>query len=160
MCKNWDLRNLMWTLLSLERPAPRPGAMLAMVLALVILTVVSSLPGSCGPIRPPWRAARAGCWSRWPFFAVGGMLIFGLRFLPSVLPVCRPCDHGADARALRNPPSGGFSSPGTGQRTEVRTAFLQTWIGHGTGDVGGTMLAGRFSGCPGPPLRQRAAGTA
>ncbi|MGZ5901210.1 MAG: DnaJ domain-containing protein, partial [Reyranella sp.] len=28
----------------------------------------------------------------------------------------------------------------------VRTAFLQAWIDHGTGDVGGTVLAGRFSG--------------
>ena len=33
-----------------------------------------------------------------------------------------------------------------GQRTEVRTAFLQAWIDHGTGDVGGTVLSGRFSG--------------
>ena len=65
--------------------------------------------------------------------AVGGMLIFGLRF-------------GLIARALRNRPSGGFSSPGTGRRTEVRTAFLQAWIDHGTGDVGGTVLAGRFAG--------------
>jgi hypothetical protein len=28
----------------------------------------------------------------------------------------------------------------------VRTAFLQAWIDHGTGDVGGTVLSGRFSG--------------
>ena len=51
------------------------------------------------------------------------------------------------ARAVRSRPSGGFSSPGSGgQRTEVRTAFLQAWLDHGTGDVGGTVLAGRFSG--------------
>jgi hypothetical protein len=51
------------------------------------------------------------------------------------------------ARAIRNRPSGGFSAPGGGrQRTEVRTAFLQAWIDHGTGDVGGTVLSGRFAG--------------
>jgi len=82
--------------------------------------------------------------------AAGGMLIFGLRFLPSLLPellgLAGLVIVGLIARALRNRPSGGFSSPGTGQRTEVRTAFLQAWIDHGTGDVGGTVLAGRFAG--------------
>jgi hypothetical protein len=82
--------------------------------------------------------------------AVGGMLIFGLRFLPSLLPelfgLAGLVITGLIARALRNRPSGGFSSPGTGRRTEVRTAFLQAWIDHGTGDVGGTVLSGRFSG--------------
>jgi len=82
--------------------------------------------------------------------AVGGMLIFGLRFLPSLLPellgLAGLVITGLIARALRSRPSGGFSSPGTGRRTEVRTAFLQAWIDHGTGDVGGTVLAGRFSG--------------
>ncbi|HYI05109.1 MAG TPA: molecular chaperone DnaJ [Reyranella sp.] len=82
--------------------------------------------------------------------AVGGMLIFGLRFLPSLLPellgLAGLVITGLIARALRNRPSGGFSSPGTGRRTEVRTAFLQAWIDHGTGDVGGTVLTGRFAG--------------
>ncbi|MBI2739556.1 MAG: DnaJ domain-containing protein [Rhodospirillales bacterium] len=82
--------------------------------------------------------------------AVGGMLIFGLRFLPSLLPelfgLAGLVITGLIARALRNRPSGGFSSPGTGRRTEVRTTFLQAWIDHGTGDVGGTVLAGRFAG--------------
>ncbi len=82
--------------------------------------------------------------------AVGGMLIFGLRFLPSLLPelfgLAGLVITGLIARALRNRPSGGFSSPGTERRTEVRTAFLQAWIDHGTGDVGGTVLAGRFAG--------------
>jgi hypothetical protein len=51
------------------------------------------------------------------------------------------------ARALRQRPSGGFSTPGGGgQRTEVRTAFLQAWLDHGSGDVGGTVLAGAFAG--------------
>ena len=82
--------------------------------------------------------------------AVGGMLIFGLRFLPSLLPelfgLAGLVITGLIARALRNRPSGGFSSPGTGRRTEVRTTFLQAWIDHGTGDVGGTVLTGRFTG--------------
>jgi hypothetical protein len=82
--------------------------------------------------------------------AVGGMLIFGLRFLPSLLPelfgLAGLVITGLIARALRNRPSGGFSSPGTGRRTEVRTTFLQAWIDHGTGDVGGTVLTGRFAG--------------
>jgi hypothetical protein len=82
--------------------------------------------------------------------AVGGMLIFGLRFLPSLLPellgLAGLVITGLIARALRNRPSGGFSSPGTGRRTEVNTAFLKAWIDHGTGDVGGTVLAGRFAG--------------
>jgi hypothetical protein len=82
--------------------------------------------------------------------AVGGMLIFGLRFLPSLLPellgLVGLVITGLIARALRNRPSGGFSSPGTGRRTEVDTAFLKAWIDHGTGDVGGTVLTGRFAG--------------
>ena len=82
--------------------------------------------------------------------AVGGMLIFGLRFLPSLLPelfgLAGLVITGLIARALRNRSSGGFSSPGTGRRTEVHTAFLKAWIDHGTGDVGGTVLSGRFAG--------------
>jgi hypothetical protein len=82
--------------------------------------------------------------------AAGAMLIFGIRFLPSLLPellgLAGLVITGLIARALRNRPSGGFSSPGTGRRTEVRTAFLQAWIDHGTGDVGGRVLTGRFAG--------------
>jgi hypothetical protein len=51
------------------------------------------------------------------------------------------------ARSFRQRASGGFSTPGNGgQRTEVRTAFLQAWIDHGSGDVGGTVLAGEGAG--------------
>jgi hypothetical protein len=82
--------------------------------------------------------------------AVGSILIFGLRFVPSLLPelfgLAGLVITGLIARALRNRSSGGFSSPGTGRRTEVRTTFLQAWIDHGTGDVGGTVLTGRFAG--------------
>ena len=81
---------------------------------------------------------------------VGGMLIFGMRFLPGLLPelsgLAGVVIAALIARAVRRRPSGGFSSPGTGQRTEVRTAFLQAWIDHSTGDVGGTVLSGRFAG--------------
>jgi hypothetical protein len=81
---------------------------------------------------------------------IGGLLIFGLRFLPGLLPelmgLAGVVIAALIARAARHRPSGGFSSPGRGQRTEVRTAFLQAWIDHGTGDVGGTVLSGRFAG--------------
>lgn len=82
---------------------------------------------------------------------VGGMLVFGLRFLPGLLPeifgLAGIVITALIARAVRQRSSGGFSSPGGGgQRTEVRTIFLQAWIDHGTGDVGGTVLSGRFSG--------------
>ena len=110
----------------------------------------SASPGSCAPTRPRWRAALRMVLVVLGAIAVGGMLIFGLRFLPSLLPelfgLAGLVITGLIARALRNRPSGGFSSPGTGRRTEVRTAFLQAWIDHGTGDVGGTVLAGRFAG--------------
>lgn len=81
---------------------------------------------------------------------VGALLIFGLRFLPGLLPellgLAGVVITALIARAARHRPSGGFSSPGHGQRTEVRTAFLQAWIDHGSGDVGGTILSGRFAG--------------
>lgn len=81
---------------------------------------------------------------------VGGLLIFGLRFLPGLMPellgLAGIVVAALIARAVRQRPSGGFSSPGTGQRTEVSTAFLQAWIDHASGDVGGSVLAGRFAG--------------
>src|SRR5215468_2878325 len=81
---------------------------------------------------------------------IGGLLIVGLRFLPGLLPelfgLAGLVLAGLIARALRRRPSGGFSTPGSSQRTEVRTAFLQAWLDHASGDVGGTVLAGRFAG--------------
>ena len=82
---------------------------------------------------------------------IGGLLIFGVRFLPGLLPelfgLAGVVITALIARAVRSRSSGGFSSPGSGgRRTEVRTAFLQAWLDHGTGDVGGTVLAGRFAG--------------
>src|SRR5260221_10781944 len=81
---------------------------------------------------------------------VGGLLIFGVRFLPGLLPelfgLAGLVITALIARAVRRRPSGGFSSPGSGRRTEVRTAFLAAWIDHGSGDVGGSVLSGRFAG--------------
>jgi hypothetical protein len=81
---------------------------------------------------------------------VGALLIFGLRFVPSLLPELFGLAGVAVAawltRLIRSRPSGGFSAPGAGRRTEVRTAFLAAWIDHGSGDVGGSVLAGRFAG--------------
>jgi hypothetical protein len=81
---------------------------------------------------------------------VGGLLILGVRFLPSVLPelfgLAGMVATALIARYLRRRPGGGFSQPGTSQRTQVRTAFVDAWIDHATGDVGGTVLQGRFAG--------------
>jgi hypothetical protein len=81
---------------------------------------------------------------------VGGLLIFGVRFLPSFLPELFGLGGvvvtGLIARAFRHRPSGGFSTPGAGQRTETRTAYLEAWIDHGTGDVGGRVVRGQFAG--------------
>lgn len=83
---------------------------------------------------------------------LGGLLIFGVRFLPSFLPELFGLGGvllaGSIARALRHRPAGGFGTPGSagGQRTETRTAFLEAWIDHKTGEVGGRILAGRFGG--------------
>ncbi len=81
---------------------------------------------------------------------IGAILIYSIRFLPEVLPellgLAVLVASALLPRLLRRRASGSFSSPGVGQRTEVRTAFLRAWIDHGTGDVGGAVLTGRFSG--------------
>src|SRR5262249_15946759 len=65
---------------------------------------------------------------------IGGLLIFGVRFLPGLLPelfgLSGVLGTALIARYVRQKPAGGFSSPGTGQRTEVRTAFVEAWIDH------------------------------
>lgn len=76
---------------------------------------------------------------------VVGFLMLGLRF-PALLGLVGTIAAPLIARWLRQRPSGGFSQPGASQRTEVRTAFLEAWIDHATGDVGGRVLAGRFAG--------------
>ena len=81
---------------------------------------------------------------------IGGLLIFGVRFLPGLLPelfgLLGILGTALIARYVRQRPSGGFSSPGAGQRTEVHTAFVEAWIDHATGDVGGRVVKGRFAG--------------
>lgn len=83
-------------------------------------------------------------------FAVLGVLLVGLRVLPSLLPeilgVAGVVITALIANAARRRTSGGFSTPGAGQRTAVRTAFLDAWIDHGSGDMGAAVLRGRFSG--------------
>jgi hypothetical protein len=77
-------------------------------------------------------------------------LVFVLRFLPGLLPelfgLAGVVITALIARAVRRRPSGGFSSPGGNPRSEVRTAFLEAWIDHASGDVGGSVLSGRFAG--------------
>jgi len=81
---------------------------------------------------------------------VGGLLILSVSFLPGLLPelfgLVGIIVTALIARAARRRPSPGFGSPGAAQRTEARTAFLEAWIDHATGDVGGSVLQGRFVG--------------
>ena len=130
------------------------------VLALVILATLAftiawflrASPTSVARLLRPVLIVLGG-------IGIGALLIFGLRFLPGLLPelmgLAGVVVTALIARALRQRPSGGFSTPGgTSQRTEVRTTFLQAWIDHGSGDVGGTVLAGSFAGRPLDALSQ------
>ena len=125
-----------------------PVILLALValaaVAIVIFWFMRANPSTLARMLRPILVVLGG-------IGIAGLLIFGIRFLPGLLPelfgLAGVVITALIARAVRNRPSGGFSSPGGGrQRTEVRTAFLQAWIDHGTGDVGGTVLSGRFSG--------------
>ena len=124
-----------------------PAVLLALLvlaaIALVVAWFLRANPSSMARVLRVVMVVLGG-------IGVGGMLIFGLRFLPGLLPelmgLAGVVITALIARAVRNRPSGGFSSPGTGQRTEVGTAFLKAWIDHGSGDVGGTVLAGGFAG--------------
>jgi hypothetical protein len=81
---------------------------------------------------------------------VGGLLILAVAFLPGLLPelfgLVGIVATALIARAARRRPAPGFGAPGAAQRTETRTAFLEAWIDHATGDVGGSVLQGRFVG--------------
>ncbi|KAF0105745.1 MAG: DnaJ-class molecular chaperone with C-terminal Zn finger domain [Rhodospirillaceae bacterium] len=124
-----------------------PALLLALLvlaaIALVIAWFLRANPSSMAGVLRVVMVVLGG-------IGVGGLLIFGLRFLPGLLPellgLAGVAITALIARAIRNRPSGGFSSPGAGQRTEANTAFLKAWIDHASGDVGGTVLAGRFSG--------------
>ncbi len=122
-----------------------PALLVLAVLGLAIAWFLRANPSNLA------RVMRIG------FFAVGGiglggLLIFFLRFLPGLLPellgLAGIVIAALIARARSRIASGGFNSPGAGQRSEVRTAFLEAWIDHGSGDVGGKVLQGRFAGRP------------
>ena len=81
---------------------------------------------------------------------IAGLLVFGMRFLPGLLPelfgLLGVLGTALIARMVRQRSSGGFRAPGAGQRTEVHTAFVEAWIDHASGDVGGRVVKGRFAG--------------
>jgi hypothetical protein len=87
-----------------------------------------------------------------PVLAVVGLVaIVGLTsalpmLLPELLGIAGIVLAWMVVRRLRQRSGGGFSQPGAGQRTEVRTPFIEAWIDHATGDVGGRVLQGRFAG--------------
>ncbi|MBM3648599.1 MAG: molecular chaperone DnaJ [Alphaproteobacteria bacterium] len=124
-----------------------PAVLLALlVLAIVALGIAWFLRANPSSIARGLRIVLVGLGAA----GIGGLLVLGMRFLPSLLPellgLAGLVATALIARGLRRRPSGGFSSPGAGQRTEVRTAFFQAWIDHDTGDVGGSILSGRFAG--------------
>jgi hypothetical protein len=81
---------------------------------------------------------------------IGGLLLAAIELVPGLLPelfgLAGVVATALIVRWVRRQPSPGFSTPGSNGRTEVRTAFLQAWIEHSSGDVGGTVLRGRFAG--------------
>jgi hypothetical protein len=124
-----------------------PIVLALVILAILAFTIAWFLRASATTVSRVVRPVLLGLGG----LGVGLLLIFGLRFLPSVLPelmgLAGMVVTALIVRALRQRPSGGFSAPGSaGQRTEVHTAFLQAWIDHGSGDVGGTVLAGPLAG--------------
>lgn len=125
--------------------------MLALLLALAVLAILGlgifwflrANPSAVARVLRPIVVLAGGV-------GVGGLLIFGVRFLPGLLPelfgLLGILGTALIARYARQRSSGGFSSPGAGQRTEVHTAFVEAWIDHATGDVGGRIVKGRFAG--------------
>jgi len=124
-----------------------PAVLLALallaVLGLGIFWFLRANPSSLARALRPIMVLLGG-------IGVGGLLILGVRFLPGLLPelfgFAGVVATALIARWLRQRPSGGFSPPGGSQRTQVHTAFLEAWIDHATGDVGGRVLRGRFAG--------------
>jgi len=125
--------------------------MAVVLLALVLATVLALGLGRFLRANPSTLAhgARRG-FAVLAVIGLAGVLFFSIRFLPELLPellgLLGVLGTAFLTRFLRRRASGGFASPGAGQRTEVRTAFLRAWIDHGTGDVGGAVMAGRFAG--------------
>ena len=124
-----------------------PAVLLALallaVLGLGIFWFLRANPSSLARALRPIMVLLGG-------IGVGGLLILGVRFLPGLLPelfgLAGIVATGLIARWLRQRSSGGFSPPGASQRTQVQTTFLEAWIDHATGDVGGRVLRGRFAG--------------
>ncbi|HZQ01076.1 MAG TPA: molecular chaperone DnaJ [Reyranella sp.] len=83
-------------------------------------------------------------------FGVLLLLLVALEVLPGLIPelfgLAGIVITGLIARAFRQRASGGFSTPGSGQRTAVRTEFLDAWIDHAGGEMGASVLKGRFAG--------------
>src|SRR5260370_12305597 len=76
---------------------------------------------------------------------IGGLLIFGIRFLPGLLPelfgLAGVVITALIARAVRRPSSGGFSSPGSaGPPPHGRTPFPHPCIHHPPPDPPRTLL--------------------
>ena len=119
------------------------GLLVLAAIAFVVFWLLRANPSSMARVV---RVVMAGV----GVVGVGGLLMFGLRFAPGMLPellgLAGVVVATLVARAARRAPSGGFSTPGATRRTEARTAYLDAWIDHGTGDVGGTVLKGRFAG--------------
>ena len=124
-------------------PAVLIALALLAVLGLGIFWFLRASPSKLARLLRPIMVVLGG-------IGVGGLLILGVRFLPGLLPelfgLAGVLGTALIARWLRRQPSGGFSQPGTAGRTQVNTAFLEAWIDHATGDVGGRVLRGRFAG--------------
>ena len=97
------------------------------------------------PLCKPWEHAASrrhflGASAGALAFGALGLLLVGLRFLPAYLPelfgLAGVAVTALIAQLARRRTSGGFNTPGTGQRSAVRTQFLDAWIDHGKTKVG------------------------
>ena len=83
-------------------------------------------------------------------FGVLLLLLVSLEFLPTLIPelfgLAGVIITALIARGVRKRSAGGFSTPGGSHRTAVRTSFLDAWIDHANGDMGASVLQGRFVG--------------
>lgn len=83
-------------------------------------------------------------------FGILGVLLVSLEFLPGLLPelfgLAGVVITALIARAARRRTSGSFSTPGAGKRTAVRTSYLDAWIDHDNGEMGASVVKGRFAG--------------
>src|SRR3954447_6430119 len=108
-----------------------PAVLLALallaVLGLGIFWFLRANPSSLARVLRPIMVLLGG-------IGIGGLLILGVRFLPGLLPelfgLVGVVATALIARWVRRRPSGGFSPPGSSQRTQVHTAFLEAWIDH------------------------------